>query len=358
MPVTKRKVFYLSGFDPRGARHYYQWYRDAAARYTGLTAEPIEVSPREGDRWTITHHSAHVATEYHFLAWDDIVRKAWIRNPLMLVLRCLGMYGYYIRHFRWHYKLQLPRPPLITFFSPLAILLAVPFGLSLLGWIILPYWAALSLGIAASIPFASRLKSLWLLRLLLYNTAVAKAHTPDLMKRIDQFAESIGKALADGTDEILLVGHSNGAILMIYLLDRLLAQTGGTLPPQLRVLTLGQCIPIISVLDNAADFSAALSRVAQVPLYWCDIVAPPDGAAYARTSPFFPDHPHHAATLVLLNPRFFDYHTPEHYQRLRRDRHRFHFRYLMTGDAPSPLDYVALTAGANTLVESVAEFQR
>ena len=57
MPAFKRKIFYLSGFDPRGARFYYQLYAEQAAAFGAMHGREIEV----GKRRRLPPHS---------VAWD------------------------------------------------------------------------------------------------------------------------------------------------------------------------------------------------------------------------------------------------------------------------------------------------
>ena len=131
----------------------------------------------------------------------------------------------------------------------------------------------------------------------------------------------------------------------------------GPWPRHFRLLTLGQCIPLVSHLDYASHYRELLGRLAQRALYWCDIGFPPDGACYARTDPFLPYYPQHKVEMKLLSARFFRYYGADRYRKLRRDKFRIHFAYLASGDTPSPVDFIALTAGSRTLPESVAMFE-
>ena len=91
MTVKKRIVFYFSGFDPRGARHYYQLYRTEAEKQARLAGYDIEIGKRERIddhllRWPVAWQDGEtrVETDYVFGEWDDIVRRFWVRNPLHL----------------------------------------------------------------------------------------------------------------------------------------------------------------------------------------------------------------------------------------------------------------------------------
>ena len=45
-PVLRRRVCYLSGFDPQGPAHYHQLYATQAALQSGVNGWPITVGPR------------------------------------------------------------------------------------------------------------------------------------------------------------------------------------------------------------------------------------------------------------------------------------------------------------------------
>lgn len=342
MATYKRKIFYLGGFDPRGARHYHQLCREAAAPYGA------EVSARQGEQWRITREGCE--TDYHFLAWDDIVRRAWIRKPLVLVWQSLRMYAAYALHFRWRDIWRLPRAPIVTLAYPLALMLLGPLLLFGLASLLLPWYVALALALGLSVLLLHRTKALWLLRFFVFNYRVARHIDPALDARLDAFAATVRASYEEGYDEVLLVAFSNGSILTVSLLDRL-----GALPPHVRVLTLGQCIPLISHLDCAPRFREELGRVAAMDFYWCDIGFPPDGACYARIDPFLPHYPQHRAQVVTRSPRFFQYYAPERYQALRRNKYQLHFAYLATGDTLSPLDFIALATAPRALPESIEQ---
>jgi hypothetical protein len=50
-----------------------------------------------------------------------------------------------------------------------------------------------------------------------------------------------------------------------------------------------------------------------------------------------------------LSPRFAEQFTPETYRKLRRDKYRCHFQYLMAFEKPGGYDYFAISAGPMSL---------
>jgi hypothetical protein len=114
-------------------------------------------------------------------------------------------------------------------------------------------------------------------------------HSP----RLDRFAETIAGALPAeaGWDEVLLVSHSNGAILAAEVTARLLARHGGALPPRLALVTLGASLPMLGARRDAHGFAQTMATLAQGRFAWLDIGSPTDGAATPLVDPWLGQPP-------------------------------------------------------------------
>ncbi|MEH3107914.1 MAG: hypothetical protein PGN09_11740 [Sphingomonas fennica] len=371
MATFKRKIFYLSGFDPRGASFYHRMMAEQAAADAARGGPGIAVGRRRTldaarAEWTI--EAPGTATSYTCLRWEDLVRAAWIRDPRRLVARGFATYWRYLTLSDWPRVLALPRAPLTTLYYPLAAMVAVPLLLALaaglLLGLVLPGWAAallgLAIGAAGSVPVLVRLRALWLVRLYVFNDLLARGRpVPGLDARLDLFADAIAAELAAGdADEVLLVTHSNGSILAFPLVERLLARTGGTLPGHFAVVTLAQCIPLVALRRDAAAYRASIATVAAVPFRWIDISFPPDGACYAGVDPFALGRPPRVATdLTMLSPRFFRFRDAEVYEARRKQKYELHFEYLRTGQRPSPIDILGITTAPHPIAQSIDAFR-
>ena len=94
--VQRRHVFFVSGFDPKGAAHYHRLYRTQAALQGTVTHTVYEVSDRkQGDNgnavWTV--RSGDTETVYEYVRWDDIVRSHWPRGAWQVLMRSVRVYG-------------------------------------------------------------------------------------------------------------------------------------------------------------------------------------------------------------------------------------------------------------------------
>ena len=371
MAGFKRKVFYVGGFDPRGVRFYHALAAEQLDRYEKLTGEVATVSTRRNagpfrTDWSILNPARDVSTEYSFLRWDDIVRKAWIRNPWSLAVRAWRAYRANIRHLDFETGKKLGKGPLVTLFYPPILSVALPLLLTLLigglAAIWLPVAIAFLLGlvgaIAISAPLLKKWHAPWLLRFFVFNSELGggEAH-PEIEARLDNFADEIAASFGDPWDEIILLTHSNGSILSVPLMVRLLDRCGGKMPPHFALVTMGHCIPLVACRRDATRFHDQLRRLAQADFRWIDIGSPPDGAAYFGVNPMAIVASDPRPRMELLSPRFHLFYNPDTYHKGYANKYEIHFDYLRMGDRRSPLDFPSLMTAAQPIDGSVAEFR-
>ncbi|WP_455287333.1 hypothetical protein [Cupriavidus necator] len=96
-------MYYVSGFDPRGAGFYHRLYREESAKQSVHLGTTVEVGARSRldkhvSAWNVSSqwHGNEVSTEYQFLHWDDLVRRHWEPNLLKLLLSSLATYAGYV----------------------------------------------------------------------------------------------------------------------------------------------------------------------------------------------------------------------------------------------------------------------
>jgi hypothetical protein len=209
----------------------------------------------------------------------------------------------------------------------------------------------------------ARYSMYWMMRSYAFTARQAVGQTPDLEARLDAQAERLAERLREGADdEVLVVGHSSGAIMGAIIVARALQRTpelGQRERPMLSLLTLGQWIPLLGLLPQAGTFRQELTVLATAPkLEWIDFSAPPDGCCFALTDPVAGsglDLPNRAADRPkLLSPRFAQMFNGAAYAALKRDKFRMHFQYLMASPVPVEYDYFRITAGARTLQDRYA----
>jgi len=371
MPAFKRKIFYLSGFDPRGARFYHQLFAEQAALFDDRAGTDTVVGrrrklPPQSSTWTIEERSADVRTDYVFLGWDDVVRTHWVKNPLGLLRHSLAAYWNFTRRLDWTIVRTFPAGVRFAFYYPgvSTILLPILFGLLL--WLPMAAWlgwrwglvCAAIIGVAVAAFVVRKIQGFWLLRFIIFNDTLAKNRLPaDVDERMASFADRIAGSFDEGWDEILFVTHSNGSIMAVPIMARLLERNGGKLPDNFALVTLGSCIALIGNRRDSRRFHAWLETVGQGDFSWLDIGSITDGACIAGIDPCISCALPRRADLFQTSPRWFKYCDPATYEARRRNKYETHFDYLRTFDRISPLDYVGLCTGARPLRQSIEAFK-
>jgi hypothetical protein len=376
-PVRKRCVFYLSGFDPKGAAYYHALYRDEAAAQAQVSGLEVTVGRRqksaEGNAfWEIsaTPIEGAVETHYEFLRWDDIVRQHWPRSQARLVKDLITTTWLNLRTGALWRMFRLAWPPVLAIFLPFILLCAVVLGAPLLAvlavWVTPSSWggwAAVLLSLATlagwfglALQLEKKFNMAWLLRSYAFTAKQAGGETPQLDARLEQHAETLLARIQSAVDdEVLIVGHSSGTMMAATVLANALRRDPqlGSRGPAVSLLTLGQWTPLLSTLPKAERFRDDLRCLADAKDFdWIDFSAPPDGCCFALVNPLLACGKDTAATgdrPKLLSPRFADMFDADDYAAIRRDRFRCHFQYLMASKKAVPFDYFAITAGGHTL---------
>lgn len=375
-----RRVFFIAGFDPKSPRYYHRLYR-ALARHRPAGAEgaagpPVEVGPRRHlndwvDEWDVLWPAAdggpELRTRYTLLRWDDIVRAHWTRHAGTIWRDHWNFYLDGARQGNFGRVWRASRANWMFIMFPLA---------ALAGWLLL--WAALAAGVIGLMPAAwpggvalgvalaalatagwswprlsHRLGTDWLMRLYGFSHAQAEGRIAGLEARVDAMAAQIAQAAreAPGARELLVVGHSTGATLAASAVARALGGSPamGRAGPQIALLTLGHCTPLVYYFRTATALRRELDALTEhEQLAWVDYTAPADWAACGRMTPW---HRPGRALLHRLSPRFPKILDAARYGALRRNRLAMHMQYLKPADRAGHYDLLALTAGPLTLRE-------
>lgn len=352
----------MSGYDPRGARFYQQLYAEQAQLYAERSGHDITVSDRsrEGQgnsRWTIENQTAGASSDLVFLGWDDVIRKHWVRDPIRLLWGAVVSTLAFTRAMDWRHGRTFPAGSLVAFYYPSLSTVALPILLVALLWLLAGPILALVLGLGLSAFIVRRIQSLWMLRFIIFNDRLSSNEPdPTVEERLDQMADAIDAALAEEWDEILFVTHSNGSVLAVPVMARLLERRAGRLPDHFALMTLGSCIPLVGCRQDAHRYRAQLETVAKGKFLWLDLGSLTDGASIPLVDPCISCTTAERPTLHILSPRWFKYCDPASYRRRKRNKYETHFEYLRTFDRVSPLDYLRVTSCSEPLSASIAAF--
>lgn len=390
-PVRRRRVYYISGFDPRGARFYHQLYTTEAKRQAPINGYQYTVGRRQKTgqhavTWSIfaSAEGAPVGapgteTRYTFLSWDDLVRANWPAKTWQLLVGMPGFYARYLAHGGLAKTWRLvPRcfgalvSPLVYLFLAMGAVAAISGAVYCLvlqlltaGGLVWALAAAAGVLTAAGVARvalagAEKLRLPWLMRIFLFVPQWGRSPGGALAARWDLMAAQIAADLAADAaqtpaaraEEVLIIGHSVGALAALCVVDGLLQRTDGQLlPPSIKLLTFGNVTPLMGFVPQAHWFRATLARLGQAGVRWKDYSDPADPLCYALVNPFVACGlaPSLGASLQIKSSRFGKMLTPAEHARRRRDAFGIHFQYLMATQLPVDNDYFTLTAGPQQL---------
>ena len=374
MQIRKRRVFYISGFDPRGVAAYHRLFSEEARQHAQRFGVPLEAGPRKREGPLSTTWIARlptvdgtVETIFEFPHWDDIARRHWHAGWRRLYLIAFRTYFFRVaacnllarvyRISKWNFLTGIAPAVVLFLLPPLALLAA--WGGHALGGAIAPgsAWIAPALaasGFLAIIALAwwlERFFSLgWLLRTYGFVIDWSLGKVPKLEERTERFAERIATYIeGSDDDEIIVVGHSVGANVAAVVLARILARKPDLLRGrQVALLTLGGSIPLQALLPWSEAFRGQLAALAAHPdLFWVDVTARQDVASFAEHNPLTASGvtvDGKPARMPLVVPGGFrERLAPENYERASWDVFRMHFQYLMASEREWPNDYLSIT---------------
>jgi len=381
VPVKKRHVFYIPGYDPIHPRRYRELYRSESAAQAAISGYEITLAARQGGShygWDVKGFmdDAHVDASVDVLVWSDIVRDSMKTSILATYAQLFRTAWVYISSGALWRLMRLRKGPVIAALYPVGMLL---------GQLMLALWAAYAafllingllsgvigaltgvLGLVAAAALAvyilrwfkakdGKFFAYYLMHDYAYGAATRGANAPPLEARIATFKDAVAQVLSSDVDEVLVVGHSSGAHLGVSVLADLIRQNGVPKEgPQLAFLTLGQVVPMVSFLENAQRLRGDLAYLSTTDaLTWVDVTAPGDGCAFALCDPVSvtgvasPDK----RWPLVFSAAFTKSLSPERWKALRWRFFRLHFQYLCAFDAPRDYDYFAITAGPISLAQ-------
>jgi hypothetical protein len=350
----RRRVFFIAGFDPRGVKGYYKRLGEALAPIASVG--PLERRGVHSAVWRL--RSAEAETIFEFLHWDDIVDRHWrakgrfgaqaaAARALFVYQRCglLARAREGARAVRWALlimglaPLALAVAALVLSFAAGALgSWAVPYG----GWLAAP---ALVGALYAADRMWRALNLEWLAKGFACIVETAKGEASPWDERCAAFAARIAEIEHEAeADEIVVVGHSLGAILAMMTLARYLA-LGERPRRRIAFATLGNIIPFYTWIETGRRAMREGESVARSPFVeWIDVTSGSDPASACRMGPL-------VGSDILVprwEPEFHRFLTPERFRYIRRRPLDFHFQYLKPADYEGGFDFVRMICSSRS----------
>ena len=290
-------------------------------------------------------------TRLVFLGWGEVIRSHWPKGLWSLAKSLPSTYTTIFLKVGPLRVLRMSQPVFLAGALPLIWLASL---LALVAWL-LSNWTilvAMPVSLATILVFlwaAQKLRVAWLLRTYAFITRLANGRVPEtdqLMKAmVERFFQQLAP-ISERPGEVLIVAHSVGTMLAPLLVQRILNDTRWKVRDEpLYLLTLGQSIPLVTLVGGAEGYRQTIRAAATHPgLRWLDLSSRIDPLCFHRTSPL-------GEAMQLGDPLpslaqrsvgFFRLYTRENWRLIKRDKLKTHFLYLMTGDKPGDFNLYSL----------------
>jgi len=287
--IRRRHVYHVAGYDPIDAGAQYRRFARQLEVFrrtwnVEATLSALEESNEQSRAWwTVSARGAdwQVEAGHEVLLWDDIVRGDFTRPlPLRLFKAARAYLDFIVTGTMFRYIFANQRYAIFFLFPILAVVLfAVGGWLAarlLIAFVGLEGMAAAAAGIAVGVAvFLLLLRwpgGRWRVQQLLDDWICANDYLhgrrPDIDARLERFAETLlARARDAAVDEIVVVGHSLGAMLVLDVLVRALARDAdfGRRGVTICVLTIGATIPKFALHPRAQDIRRKIARIVAEP---------------------------------------------------------------------------------------------
>jgi pimeloyl-ACP methyl ester carboxylesterase len=371
--VRRRHVYHVAGYDTIDAGAQYQrfargldifrrtWQVDAILSELERSNEP----PRT--RWRTTTRAVdwQVEAVHEVLAWDDIVRLDFTRTmPARLFKAALAYFDFIATGVFLRYIVASPRYAVFFLFPLfslamfaaaawyLAHLLTASTGLTGIG----AGLVGLSAGVAVFVVLLRWPGRGWRVQHLLDDWIFARDyiydHRPDVDARLDCFAEMLSaRSHETALDEIVIVGHSLGAMLALDVLVHTLVRDPGfgRRGPAICLLTVSATIPKFTLHPRAEHLRCKITRVVAEPsIAWAEYHARDDSISFYKFDPVALERlrgDRIDGKPIIRRVQIHDMLQPDTFARHRRNVLRLHYQSVMANDKRAPYDYYLMACG-------------
>jgi hypothetical protein len=363
-PVAKRLVFHIGGYDPitshasaqrRFVREIGRFQRtwSVKAAVDGLHDTFDQIS------WNVTTTGPDwlVETDYRLVRWHDVIEAFGRRSiAARISVGMLAFLDFVLTGALWRYLLTNWRYALF-FLYPLVmfgLLIAAAF---LIGVIAFKITGSIAIATGGGLfGIAAVLAGPWswlhlgdLFDDWIFSREYIRSVNSEIEQRLDRVAaELVTAASNSAADEILVIGHSLGAVLAVDLLDRALRldPTLDRIKTPVTFLSVGSSILKIGLHPKAIRFRTAMERVANSrAIFWGDYQALIDLLNFYKSRPMAEmglSTENEATVRIVRLSRMLD---DDMYRRIRFNYFRLHCQFVSGNDKRTSYDYFMLTCG-------------
>jgi hypothetical protein len=374
-PVKRRAVFFIGGYEPKSPQAFFNRLSKQLSRADSLWQHRSIVSPAEvvnDEIGVVSIGTTALAcgwsteTDFSFLSLDKIVLTDFARPlPLRLAsyLRAFSdfvisgaAFKFFAKAWRFGLYFIYPFVALIVFalLGYISAYATAPW-IGVASWIVALVVFAIALAILGDRWSTNHLMDLWS-----FSLDFIRGRRRDADALLQRYAEHIVKRVSSGNyDEVILVGHSTGGLLMIDVAARCLSidaafvNTAGTVS----LLTLGSTALKAGYHPAATEFRNAVGMLCEAErLEWVEIQCLTDPINFYKIDPVaelgikpvqgkrFP---------VVRTVKVRDMVERDVYVRIRRNFFRVHYQYVFANSKPYWYDFFQICCGPLCLGERV-----
>ncbi|EAJ0334248.1 DUF829 domain-containing protein [Campylobacter lari] len=369
----KRDVFYIAGYDPRGYRHYYAMFKKNLAEQNVLLNYDYTLSKAQVNIypfWQI--QTPHTSTSYTFLSWNDIVKKNWSEGIKDALSDCYSFFRIYtITGLFLKFGKESPHQLITGYYPFFYVLLSLIFTLvCAFGSLFYLQNFHIILGILAFVlslvflpkmlyKLGKKLAVFWIARICSFCANWEKNSQGELELRMDDFARVIFEKLKENVNdknyELILSAHSVGTVLCINVLAKVLrkCEKENISFENLKVLTLGECIPLVSYQKRSFEFRKDLEYLGSKNLIWYDFTSIIDGACFAQVDFIRTSGVKAQFSPKYLSAKFHTLYKNKDYKKIKKDKYKAHFLYLFATQIQGVYNFFEFIIGKNKLEEKI-----
>ncbi|EAK0979027.1 DUF829 domain-containing protein [Campylobacter lari] len=369
----KRDVFYIAGYDPRGYRHYYAMFKKNLAEQNTLLNYDYTLSKAQADAYAFWQiQTPYTSITYTFLSWNDIVKKNWSEGIKDALGDCYSFFRIYtITGLFLKFGKESPHQLITGYYPFFYVLLSLIFTLvCAFGSLLYLQNFHIVFGILAFIlslvflpkmlyKIGKKLAVFWIARICSFCANWEKNSQGELELRMDDFARVIFEKLKENVNdknyEIILSAHSVGTVLCINVLAKVLrkCEDENISFENLKVLTLGECIPLVSYQKRSFEFRKDLEYLGSKNLIWYDFTSIIDGACFAQVDFIRTSGVKARFSPKYLSAKFHTLYKSKDYKKIKKDKYKAHFLYLFATQIQGVYNFFEFIIGKNKLEEKI-----
>ncbi|EAJ1119110.1 DUF829 domain-containing protein [Campylobacter lari] len=369
----KRDVFYIAGYDPRGYRHYYAMFKKNLAEQNTLLNYDYTLSKAQVNTYAFWQiQTPHTSTSYTFLSWNDIVKKNWSEGIKDALSDCYSFFRIYtITGLFLKFGKESPHQLITGYYPFFYVLLSLIFTLfCAFGSLFYLQNFHIILGILAFVlslvflpkmlyKLGKKLAVFWIARICSFCANWEKNSQGELELRMDDFARVIFEKLKENVNdknyELILSAHSVGTVLCMNVLAKVLrkCEKENISFEKLKVLTLGECIPLVSYQKRSFEFRKDLEYLGSKNLIWYDFTSIIDGACFAQVDFIRTSGVKTQFSPKYLSAKFHTLYKNKDYKKIKKDKYKAHFLYLFATQIQGVYNFFEFIIGKNKLEEKI-----